>query len=210
MPYAMSQAFIRDLKRTHYCGDLREADLDQTVVLFGWVQTRRDHGGAVFIDLRDREGLAQVVFDSSLSPEAQVAHALAGELRSEFVIGVRGKVVSRGAQVNPKLKTGAVEVRADTLEIFNRSEALPFQIEDQIDTHEEKRLAHRYLDLRRKPLQQVLMTRHRMNQATRNYLTQQGFLELETPLMIRSTPGGARNFLVPSRLNPGLFYWLAE
>ena len=108
-----------------------------------------------------------MVFDSSLSPRAQEAHALAGELRSEFVIGVRGKVVSRGAQINPKMKTGAIEVRADTLEIFNRCEALPFQIEDQIDTHEEKRLAHRYLDLRRAPLQQVafLTYRHRMNQA---------------------------------------------
>src|SRR5580693_5744990 len=111
----MAEAFIRDLKRTHYCGDLRESDIDKTVILFGWVQNRRDHGGCVFIDLRDREGLAQVVFDPQVSAEA---HALAGELRSEYVLGVRGKVVSRGAQVNPKLDTGAIEVRIDKLCIF--------------------------------------------------------------------------------------------
>ena len=203
----MSQAFIRELKRTHYCGDLRDTDIGATVVLFGWVQHRRDHGGCVFIDLRDREGLAQVVFDPETAKEA---HALAGELRPEFVLGIRGKVVSRGVQTNPKMKTGAVEVRVDQIEIFNRSEVPPFPIEDQIDTHEDKRLTYRYLDLRRAPLQRVLMTRHRMNQATRNYLTGRGFLELETPFMIRSTPGGARNFLVPSRLNPGRFYGLAE
>ncbi len=203
----MAEEFLRDLKRTHYCGDLRAEDIGKTVVLFGWVQTRRDHGGCVFIDLRDREGLTQVVFDPQDSAEA---HALAGELRSEFVLGVRGKVVSRGSQVNPKLKTGAIEVRVDKLRIFNRSETPPFLIEDQVDTHEEKRLAHRYLDLRRGPLQRALITRHRMHQATRNYFSGKGFLELETPFMIRSTPGGARNFLVPSRLNPGKFYGLAE
>jgi aspartyl-tRNA synthetase len=203
----MAEEFLRDLKRTHYCGDLRVENIGATVVLFGWVQTRRDHGGCVFIDLRDREGLTQVVFDPQDSAEA---HALAGELRSEFVLGLRGKVVSRGAQVNPKLKTGAIEVRADKLRIFNRSETPPFLIEDEIDTHEEKRLAHRYLDLRRGPLQRALITRHRMHQATRNYFSGRGFLELETPFMIRSTPGGARNFLVPSRLNPGKFYGLAE
>jgi len=203
----MAEEFLVNLKRTHYCGDLREKDVGSVVVLFGWVQNRRDHGGCVFIDLRDRQGLSQVVFDPQISAEA---HALAGELRSEFVLGVRGTVVSRGSQVNPKLKTGAIEVRVDKLRIFNRSEPLPFLIEDEIDTHEEKRLAHRYLDLRRGPLQRTLITRHRMHQATRNYLSSRGFLELETPFMIRSTPGGARNFLVPSRLNPGKFYGLAE
>jgi aspartyl-tRNA synthetase len=199
--------FIQELKRTHTCGELGEAQIGQRVVLFGWVQTRRDHGGCVFIDLRDREGLTQVVFDPQISPEA---HALAGELRSEFVLGVRGTVAGRGAQVNPRMKTGAIEVKAEQLEIFNRAEAPPFAIEDQIDTHEEKRLAHRYLDLRRTPLQQTLAMRHRLSQATRNFLSSQGFLEIETPIMIRSTPGGARNFLVPSRSNPGRFYGLAE
>ncbi|MHB1847349.1 MAG: aspartate--tRNA ligase, partial [Deltaproteobacteria bacterium] len=199
--------FIFDVKRTHSCGALTRADVGKTVVLFGWVSSRRDHGGCVFIDLRDREGLTQVVFEPDVSPDA---HRLAGELRHEFVIGIRGEVHARGAQVNPKMKTGEIEVKALELEIFNRSETPPFPIEDAIDTAEEKRLAHRYLDLRRAPLQRVLMTRHRMNQATRSYLTGKGFLELETPFMIRSTPGGARNFLVPSRQNPGRFYGLAE
>src|SRR5580658_6370285 len=113
----MPEAFMRELKRTHYCGDLRESDIGKSVVLFGWVHNRRDHGGCVFIDLRDRQGLAQVVFDP---PDSAEAHALAGELRGEYVLGVRGKVVSRGTQVNPKLKTGAVEVRVDKLQIFNR------------------------------------------------------------------------------------------
>jgi aspartyl-tRNA synthetase len=202
-----SPRFIHDLKRTHSCGALGEAQIGQSVVLFGWVQTRRDHGGCVFIDLRDREGLTQVVFDPQISPEA---HALAGQLRSEYVLGVQGTVVGRGTQINPRMKTGAIEIRAERLEIFNRAEPPPFAIEDEIDTHEEKRLAHRYLDLRRAPLQRVLMTRHRLTHATRNYLSGQGFLEIETPYMIRSTPGGARNFLVPSRLNPGRFYGLAE
>ncbi len=204
---AAPSRFIRDIKRTHSCGELTDKNVGETVVLFGWVQTRRDHGGCVFIDLRDREGLTQVVFEPELSPEA---HQLAGELRSEFVIGIRGKVHGRGTQVNPKLKTGQIEVKATELEIFNRAETPPFPIEDQIDTGEEKRLVHRYLDLRRAPLQRVLITRHRMHQAVRSYFSGKGFLELETPFMIRSTPGGARNFLVPSRLNPGHFYGLAE
>ncbi len=135
---------------------------------------------------------------------------LAGQLRLEYCIGIRGKVVSRGKNVNAKMKTGEIEVKADALTIFNRSEPTPFLIEDNIDTAEEKRLAHRYLDLRRKPLQQSLMTRSKMNALTRSYMVQNGFLELETPFMGKYTPGGARNFLVPSRLNPGKFYALAE
>jgi aspartyl-tRNA synthetase len=207
MAESTSPRFIDDLKRTHSCGALGEAQIGERVVLFGWVQTRRDHGGCVFIDLRDREGLTQVVFDPQVSPEA---HGLAGELRSEFVLGIQGTVVGRGSQINPRMKTGSIEIKAERLQIFNRSEAPPFAIEDVIDTHEEKRLAHRYLDLRRAPLQRVLMTRHALTHATRNYLSANGFLEIETPYMIRSTPGGARNFLIPSRLNPGRFYGLAE
>lgn len=202
----MAVPFISEVKRTHTCGQLTKEQLGQEVVLFGWVQNRRDHGGAVFIDLRDREGLTQVVFE----PDAKEAHELAGQLRLEFCIGVRGKVISRGKNVNPKMKTGEIEVKADALTIFNRSEPTPFLIEDSIDTAEEKRLAHRYLDLRRKPLQQSLMTRSKMNALTRAYMVQNGFLELETPFMGKYTPGGARNFLVPSRLNPGKFYALAE
>jgi aspartyl-tRNA synthetase len=199
--------FITELKRTHTCGELTKANLEQDVILFGWVQNRRDHGGAVFIDLRDREGLTQVVFVADVRPEV---HELAGQLRLEYCVGVRGRVVSRGANSNPKLKTGEIEVHASELEIFNRSEPTPFQIEERLDTSEEKRLQYRYLDLRRAPLQKTLMTRARVNHLTRNYFTENRFLELETPFMVKYTPGGARNFLVPSRLNPGKFYALAE
>ncbi|HEX8697403.1 MAG TPA: aspartate--tRNA ligase [Myxococcaceae bacterium] len=202
----MAVPFISEVKRTHSCGQLTKEHIGQEVVLFGWVQNRRDHGGAVFIDLRDREGLTQVVFE----PDAKEAHELAGSLRLEYCIGIRGKVISRGKNVNAKMKTGEIEVKADALTIFNRSEPTPFLIEDSIDTSEEKRLAHRYLDLRRRPLQQSLMTRSRMNAITRSYMVGNGFLELETPFMGKYTPGGARNFLVPSRLNPGKFYALAE
>ena len=203
----MAVPFITEIKRTHSCGELTARDVGKKVVLFGWVQNRRDHGGAVFIDLRDRHGLTQVVFEPDIDPEA---HALAGTLRLEWCIGVQGTVTSRGANVNPKMKTGEIEVKATALGVFNRSEPTPFPIEDQIETAEDKRLTHRYLDLRRRPLQQSLITRSRMNAITRSTLVEQGFLELETPYMGKYTPGGARNFLVPSRLNPGKFYALAE
>src|SRR5712692_8875558 len=203
----MAVKFITELKRTHNCGELTQQDIGKTVVLFGWVQNRRDHGGAVFIDLRDREGLTQVVFEPDFSKEA---HALAGSLRHEFVLGIRGEVVSRGANVNPKMKTGEIEVKASDLEIVNRTESLPFMIEDGVNTAEEKRLAHRYLDLRRPQLQKTLIIRSKMNALTRSFLVSRGFLELETPFIGRYTPGGARNFLVPARLQPGKFYALAE
>jgi aspartyl-tRNA synthetase len=203
----MAVPFITEVKRTHRCGDLTGKDAGKEVVLFGWVANRRDHGGCVFVDLRDREGITQVVFDPGVSAEA---HQLAGELRSEFVIGIKGKVLSRGSNVNPRLKTGEIEVHATDLTIFNKAETPPFLIEDQIDTGEEKRLTHRFLDLRRAPLQRSLITRSRMNQITRSVLSEKGFLELETPFLGRYTPGGARNFLVPSRSNPGQFYALAE
>ena len=199
--------FITELKRTHSCGELNQADIGKEVVLFGWVNNRRDHGGAVFIDLRDREGVTQVVFEEDVRPEV---HELAGQLRLEFCVGIRGKVVSRGQNANPKLRTGEIEIHATELAVFNRSEPTPFPIEDKIDTSEEKRLQFRYLDLRRAPLQRTLMTRARVNHLTRNYFTESRFLELETPFMVKYTPGGARNFLVPSRLNPGKFYALAE
>jgi aspartyl-tRNA synthetase len=203
----MAAKFISELKRTHTCGALNAGDIGKTVVLFGWVNTRRDHGGAVFIDLRDRTGITQVVFQPAFDP---VAHERAGELRREFVIGVRGQVQSRGENVNPKLATGEIEVHVSDLEIFNRSEDPPFLIKDEVDTDEQKRLAYRYLDLRRGPLQQALITRSRINAITRQHFTEQGFLELETPFLVKYTPGGARNFLVPSRLSPGKFYALAE
>jgi len=199
--------FIRELKRTHSCGELTARDIGKEVILFGWVHNRRDHGGAVFIDLRDRAGLTQVVFEQDVDAALQ---ATAHELRYEFCIGIRGKVVSRGANVNPRLTTGEIEVHVLQAAIFNRSETPPFMVEDNIDTAEEKRLHYRYLDLRRAPLQRTLMARSKMNAVTRSTLDALGFLELETPYLVKYTPGGARNFLVPARLNPGKFYALAE
>ncbi len=205
--------FIDELKRTHHCGELRAADDGKAVVLFGWVASYRDHGGCVFIDLRDREGVTQLVFDPELAgygdfPSA--AHAAARDLRGEWVVGVRGVVKGRGANKNPRLATGEVEVHGIELTVFNKSDTPPFEVADEIDTNEEKRLQYRYLDLRRAPLQKALRTRHRINQVTRRYFDEQGFLELETPIMVKYTPGGARNFLVPARMHPGKFYALAE
>lgn len=212
--------FISTVKRTHSCGALRAKDIGSTTVLFGWVSNRRDFGGLIFIDLRDRDGLTQVVFDPGISKEA---HALAESFRSEWVVGIRGEVRSRGMQfnkkenkmmaaTNPNLATGEVEVYVSYAEVFNRSETPPFEVNENsaTSTSEEKRLEHRYLDLRRPSLQKKLITRSKMNAATRAYFHENGFLELETPFMGRYTPGGARNFLVPSRLNPGKFYALAE
>src|SRR5271170_3724256 len=205
--------FIDELKRTHHCGELRATDEGKVGVLFGWVSSYRDHGGCVFIDLRDREGITQLVFDPELSGHGEgprVAHDAARALRSEWVVGVRGLVKSRGANVNSRIATGAVEVHAVELVVFNKSETPPFEIAETIDTNEEKRLQYRYLDLRRPPLQRTLRVRHRINQVTRSYFDEQGFLELETPVMVKYTPGGARNFLIPARLQPGKFYALAE
>lgn len=199
--------FIEELKRTHSCGMLREEHIGQEVVLFGWVHSNRDHGNCIFIDLRDRDGLTQIVFDPQISPEA---HALAEAMRSEWVIGIRGRVRDRGGMRNPKLPTGAIEVAVLETTVFNKSNTPPFQIDDQTRTSEELRLQYRYLDLRRPKLQQTLMTRSKLNQATRRYFDSQGFLELETPFLVKYTPGGARNFLVPSRLHAGKFYALAE
>lgn len=210
--------FIDELKRTHDCGGIRSSHVGQEVVLFGWVANRRDHGSIIFIDLRDRGGITQVVFDPEASPEA---HRLAEGTRPEWVLGVRGQVRSRGEQfskkegkmvsaANPNISTGEVEVLVLEATVFNRSDTPPFAIEAQLDTREEVRLEHRYLDLRREPLQRALIMRHAINQAIRGYLSGQGCLELETPVLCKYTPGGARNFLVPSRLNSGKFYALAE
>jgi aspartyl-tRNA synthetase len=205
--------FIDELKRTHHCGELRAQNEGAEVVLFGWVSSYRDHGGCVFVDLRDREGITQLVFDPNLGgfgdlPKA--AYTLAQSLRSEWVVGIRGKVISRGGNKNPRLATGEIEVHVAELSVFNKSETPPFEIADEIDTGEEKRLQYRYLDLRRAPLQRTLRVRHRINQVTRRYFDEAGFLELETPILVKYTPGGARNFLVPARLHPGKFYALAE
>ncbi len=210
--------FIDELKRTHSCGALRGADVGKEVVLFGWVQYTRDFGGFRFVDIRDRDGLTQVVFHPDVDA---AAYAVANQMRSEFVIGVRGIVRDRGMQFskkkgemvsahNPALATGEIEVLAHEAVVFNRSETPPFEIEDDTKTGEDKRLAYRYLDLRRPKLQHVLRTRSKMNQTARNFLYSQGFLELETPVLVKYTPGGARNFLVPSRIHAGKFYALAE
>jgi aspartyl-tRNA synthetase len=205
--------FIDELKRSHHCSELRAADEGKVVVLFGWVASYRDHGGCVFIDLRDREGITQIMFDPELSGHGDLpkqSHDVARALRTEWVIGVRGVVVSRGTNKNAKLPTGDIEVHAIELTVFNKSDTPPFEIGDSIDTGEEKRLQYRYLDLRRAPFQRTLRVRHRIHQTVRRYFDEQGFLELETPIMVKYTPGGARNFLVPSRTNPGKFYALAE
>jgi len=199
--------FIDELKRTHLCGDLRAEHLDQDVVLYGWVQNRRDHGGCIFIDLRDRNGVVQVMFDPSVD---RAAFELADAARSEWVLGVHGKVRSRGDMKNPRIPTGDIEIVAREAVVFNKSDTPPFPIEESIDTHEDKRLEHRYLDLRRPTLQKNLITRSHIMRTTRQHFGDNGFLEVETPYLLKYTPGGARNFLVPSRHQTGSFYALAE
>ncbi|MBI3013908.1 MAG: aspartate--tRNA ligase [Candidatus Tectomicrobia bacterium] len=198
-----------DWDRSHYCGDLRREQVGHEVTLMGWVHRRRDHGGLIFIDLRDRTGLAQVVFDSSSDPEL---HGSARPLRNEFVIAVRGRVVERpeGAQ-NPALGSGAVEVRADQMQILNESRVLPFSLEEEgSEASESLRLKYRYLDLRRPVLQRNLLVRHQVCRVVRQFLDQHGFIEVETPFLTKSTPEGARDYLVPSRVNPGKFYALPQ
>jgi aspartyl-tRNA synthetase len=198
--------FLSTYSRTHSCGALRAADVGKQVVLTGWVQTYRDHGGAVFIDLRDREGLTQLVFDDPKLPSTQEAQAL----RSEWCIGIVGEVRSRGSNVNPKLATGEIEVSVKSLEVFSKADTPPFAVADNVETNDSLRLKYRYLDLRRPRLQRNLRMRSQITSVTRDYLAKHAFLEIETPFMVKYTPGGARNFLVPSRLNPGSFYALAE
>ncbi|HEX7481704.1 MAG TPA: aspartate--tRNA ligase [Polyangiales bacterium] len=198
--------FIDELKRTHLCGDLREEHVDKEVVLFGWVQSRRDHGGCIFIDLRDKSGVVQVMFDPSIGQSFELGDAA----RGEWVLGVKGKVRDRGDMKNPRIPTGAIEVIALEATVFNKSETPPFAIEDDVDTGEDKRLEYRYLDLRRPKLQKALIARSKLMSTTRQHFDGHGFIEVETPYLLKYTPGGARNFLVPSRHQPGSFYALAE
>jgi aspartyl-tRNA synthetase len=193
--------------RTHDCNALRAANIGEQVKLAGWVHSRRDHGGVIFIDLRDREGLTQVVFRPEENAEvAKAAHYL----RDEDVIQVEGRVAPRlpGTE-NPKLATGQIEVLPARLTILNRAEALPFPIDAEV-SNEDLRLTHRYYDLRRPQLARNLRVRHRVAKATRDYLDSQGFVEVETPILSKSTPEGARDFLVPSHLTPGRFYALPQ
>ncbi|HEY7533435.1 MAG TPA: aspartate--tRNA ligase, partial [Nitrospiraceae bacterium] len=194
--------------RTHRCGELNKTHVGQTVVLNGWVQRRRDHGMVMFIDLRDRTGLTQVVFNAERNAAVhQTAHAL----RSECVVSVSGQVMARPAESrNPNLSTGDVEVFVDAVEILNEAKTPPFVIEDDADVTEAVRLKYRYLDLRRPKMQRLLLLRHDIVQAVRGFLNRGGFLEIETPILTKSTPEGARDYLVPSRVNPGQFFALPQ
>lgn len=195
-------------RRTHTCGELRLADLGATVTINGWVHNYRDHGGLVFLDIRDRYGLTQAVFDPKIDPQM---HELARSLRSEYVVSVTGAIVDRGERRNPKLPTGDIEIKASSLTVLNRSEPPPFDVgaEDE-PASEDIRLRYRFLDLRRPKMQRTLVLRHQIVTAMREYLNSQGFLEIETPILGRSTPEGARDFLVPSRIYPGQWYALPQ
>ena len=199
---------LGDMRRTHHCCELGAEDIGREVVLMGWVQRRRDHGGVIFVDLRDREGITQVVFNPETAP---AIHEKAHAIRNEYVIGVRGKVEPRPeGMINPNLRTGEIEVMVSELKLLNEAATPPFMIEDRVDVSENIRLQHRHLDLRRPNLQKNMITRTRAAGAIRNYLNANGFLDLETPVLTKSTPEGARDYLVPSRVNPGKFYALPQ
>jgi len=193
--------------RTHTLGELRKEHVGQNVILKGWVKSVRDHGGCLFIDLRDRYGFTQVVFNYS---EIGAEYGDANAIRDEYVIVVEGKVVDRGGNINKNIPTGEIEIQAERFELIAKSEPLPVQITDETDANEVTRLKHRYLDLRRGPLQKIMKMRHRANQTTRNYLDKHNFMEIETPYLNKSTPEGARDFLVPSRMHGGKFYALPQ
>src|SRR5687768_5473261 len=201
---------LGNLERTHSCGELRAENIGNRVTLMGWVAKRRDFGELTFIDLRDRAGITQVVFNSE---DASEAHAKAKELRGEYVIAVTGEVVARDANTrNPKIATGDVEVRAKELLILNDARTPPFQLDATGDAlaAEDLRLKYRYLDLRRPQLQASMHLRHRVTNEIRRYMTEQGFTEIETPILIKSTPEGARDYVVPSRIFPGKFFALPQ
>jgi aspartyl-tRNA synthetase len=196
------------LTRTHNCGELRASDAGKSVVLLGWINRRRDHGNLIFLDLRDRYGISQVVLDKDLSP---AAHTKAEQSRPEYVVAAIGKVRLRGKDViNPKMPTGEIEIVADELRILNDAKLPPFSPSEEAIANEEVRLKYRYLDLRRPEMQHNLQVRHKVALAVREYLSGQGFFEIETPFMTRSTPEGARDYLVPSRVHPGEFYALPQ
>jgi len=201
---------FKGFRRTHYCGELDAGSVGKEVSVAGWVHRRRDHGGVIFVDLRDREGIVQVVFNPEVSP---AAHDKAQGLRSEYVIGVHGIVTPRPEGMeNPKLKTGAVEVMVHSLRIFNTARTPPFSLEEEdgAEIDEALRLRFRYLDLRRAQVQKNIFLRHRIAKVTRDFFDAEGFCEIETPMLTKSTPEGARDYLVPSRLNPGSFYALPQ
>ena len=198
---------MKGLKRTHRCGELSSANIGEMVTVMGWVQKNRNKGGSVFVDLRDRSGILQIVFEGE---DKSALIDKAAKLRSEFVIAVVGRVEARSGAVNENLATGEIEIRADELRILSESETPPFPIEENSKTKEELRLKYRYLDLRRPDLQKNLMMRSRIATLTRQFLSEEGFLEIETPILGKSTPEGARDYLVPSRVHPGSFYGLPQ
>ncbi len=200
--------FMTRYKRSHYCGDLNENNDGQDVVLMGWAHRRRDHGGVIFVDLRDREGITQVVFNPETS---EACHAEAGRIRGEFVLAIHGRVRRRPEGMeNPDLKTGKIEVVADELEILNESKTPPFMLDQTTEISESVRLKYRYIDLRRPEMQKNLILRSKVAMDTRDYFNREGFIEIETPFLTKSTPEGARDYLVPSRVNQGMFYALPQ
>lgn len=199
---------MKGLKRTHRCGELSIANVGETVTVMGWVQKQRNKGGIIFVDLRDRAGLLQIIFEESECGSENFEKA--EKLRSEFVVAVVGKVEKRAGAVNENLATGEIEVRADKVRILSEAETPPFPIEAESKTKEELRLKYRYLDLRRPDLQKNLILRSKITTTIRTFLSQQGFLEIETPILNKSTPEGARDYLVPSRVHPGTFYALPQ
>ena len=200
--------FLGSLERTHLCGDLRAANAGQQVVLMGWVNRRRDHGNLIFLDLRDRSGIAQIVLDKELTPDG---HAKGEDIRPEYVVAAVGKVRLRDADaINPKMPTGEIEIEATQLLVLNDSRLAPFSPSEDAIQNEEVRLKYRYVDLRRPEMQRNFRLRHDITLAIRESLSRQGFLEIETPILTKSTPEGARDFLVPSRVHPGEFYALPQ
>jgi len=195
---------MNNLKRTHYCGEINHVPKDTPVTLFGWVQRRRDLGGLIFIDIRDRTGIAQVVCNPEDQPKA---HAVAHALRPEYCIAVTGLLAMRPEEMrNPGMLTGDVEIVAHEVAIFNEAATPPFVIEDGVEVNDTLRLKHRYLDLRRPGLQENILLRHRAASSVRRYMDAKGFIDVETPVLTKSTPEGARDYLVPSRVFPGKVY----
>jgi len=196
------------MRRTHNCGELRASHVGQTVTLSGWVQNYRDHGGVLFIDLRDREGLTQLVFDPDIC--GKDCAAMADRFRTEWVVEASGEVRVRGGGANPKLPTGEVEIFVKSATVLNKAETTPFEISEHVKVNEELRLQYRYLDLRRTPVQKQIITRHKVTKVVRDYFDEHGFLDIETPILGKSTPEGARDYLVPSRVHPGSYYALPQ
>ncbi len=199
---------MKGLKRTHRCGELSAANVGETVTVMGWVAKQRNKGGIIFVDLRDRSGILQIIFEEG--DVGEEGFAKAGRLRSEFVAAVVGRVERRAGAVNENLATGEIEVRAQSVRILSEALTPPFPIEEDSKTKEELRLKYRYLDLRRPDLQKKIMLRSRITMAIREFMTKEGFLEIETPMLTKSTPEGARDYLVPSRVHPGMFYALPQ